>query len=252
MGTTGESFLAGPDRLMRSNSRLLLEDPRRYIEALRRIGVPQDQLTRIQRLGTNILQQRVSNACVDTALEGKSYAGSFTGTIGDRLVGWCSPLDLGDLKWVLETKISLDELTSPLRYFQRRLLFWSLAILLVAMAIQGIAPDATDLASGRALGVICSVLGNAWFPWVDDGTKPEVCRPPQRETTQILREGLKHLPALGFEPRVSAPPIYTLSEPPCEPVVTVTLELCGKTSTYTVSWPVVLSVRATWDGRSLI
>jgi PAS domain S-box-containing protein len=135
MGRTGESILAGPDGLMRSNSRLLLENPQRYIEVLERTKAPQDELARVRHLGTSILEQRVGNACVDAALHGREYTGPFTDYLGNQAVGWCSPLDLGDLKWILETKIDRDELASPLRYFQRRLLLWSLAILLAGAAI---------------------------------------------------------------------------------------------------------------------
>jgi len=135
MGHTGESLLAGRDHLMRSNPRLLLQDRRRYLEALQRTGIPQDQLTRIQRLGTAILQQRVGNACVEAASLGRSYTGEFTDYLGNRSVGWCGPLVLGDLNWVLETKVSFDELSSPLRYLRQRLVLWSLVILLAGVAI---------------------------------------------------------------------------------------------------------------------
>jgi len=135
MGDTGESLLAGQDHLMRSNSRLLLEDPARYLEALRRVGASQDQITRVERLGTSILQQRVGNACVDAALRGQNYTGTFEDWLGNPSVGWCGPLRLGDLNWVLETKIGLDEFSSPLRYLRLRLLLWSLGILLAGIGI---------------------------------------------------------------------------------------------------------------------
>ena len=135
MGRTGESYLVGPDHLMRSNSRPLLEDPQSYFDALREAKAPPDLVARIQRLGTSILEQPAGGACVDAALQGKDYAGEFTGYLGNRLVGWCGPLHLGGLNWVLVTKISLDELSSPLRYFQRRLVLWGLGILLAGVAI---------------------------------------------------------------------------------------------------------------------
>ncbi|HXJ92728.1 MAG TPA: response regulator [Terriglobia bacterium] len=135
MGRTGESLLAGPDGLMRSNSRLLLEDPQRYIEALKKRNVPQEELTRIKHLHTSILQQKVGNPCVDAALQGKDFTGLFMDYLGDTSAGWCSPLRVGDLHWIVETRINLNEVVSPLRYLQRRLVFWSFAILLIAGAI---------------------------------------------------------------------------------------------------------------------
>ena len=84
-------------------------------------------------------------------------------------------------------------------------------ILLVTVAIQGMAPDATDLASGRALGVICSVLGNTSFLRFDDGAKLEVCGPAQREAMQVMKRGVEAPEGLGFEPKGSASPINALA-----------------------------------------
>ena len=42
MGKTGETFIVGPDDLMRSNSRLFLEDPEAYKRDVVEAGTPPD------------------------------------------------------------------------------------------------------------------------------------------------------------------------------------------------------------------
>ena len=51
MGDTGETFLAGPDDLMRSDSRLLLQDPDRYRHDVVQAGTPPDVADTAIRLG---------------------------------------------------------------------------------------------------------------------------------------------------------------------------------------------------------
>ena len=42
MGKTGETFIVGPDDLMRSNSRLFVEDPKRFVAEVVEAGTPPD------------------------------------------------------------------------------------------------------------------------------------------------------------------------------------------------------------------
>ena len=44
LGNTGETFLAGPDELMRSDSRLFLENPQQYKREVVEAGTPPEKL----------------------------------------------------------------------------------------------------------------------------------------------------------------------------------------------------------------
>ncbi len=44
LGKTGETYLVGPDHLMRSNSRFLIESPDTYVERLRKTQTPEAEV----------------------------------------------------------------------------------------------------------------------------------------------------------------------------------------------------------------
>jgi hypothetical protein len=62
-----------------------------------------------------------------------------------------------------------------------------LQFLLIASAIQGVTPDAHDLASIKALRLFCPLLANAGTLADDDGLPDEVCGPIQAAAHLIIR-----------------------------------------------------------------
>lgn len=78
MGRTGETFLVGPDELMRSDSRLFLEDPDEYRADVVAAGTPPDVADAAIRQGGTTLVQSVATTATKLALQGQ------TGTTIDR------------------------------------------------------------------------------------------------------------------------------------------------------------------------
>lgn len=72
LGRTGETYLAGPDRLMRSVSRELLVDPEKFVTDVADNGTPEDVAKRQVEVGDSVLLQPVNTAAVNLALSGKS------------------------------------------------------------------------------------------------------------------------------------------------------------------------------------
>jgi hypothetical protein len=64
LGETGETYLAGPDKLMRSVSRELLVNPERFVTDVVADGTPADVAKREVELGDSILQQPVDTSVV--------------------------------------------------------------------------------------------------------------------------------------------------------------------------------------------
>ena len=48
LGQTGETYLVGPDQLLRSESRFLLEEPEKYFLELKTLGVPAETIQQIE------------------------------------------------------------------------------------------------------------------------------------------------------------------------------------------------------------
>jgi hypothetical protein len=76
----------------------------------------------------------------------------------------------------------------------------SIPILLIAVAIQAILPDAHDLASLRALNLVCVLLSlDLDVSSVDCEPSEEVCGPVRSDIALEMRELVRKLAATGFD-----------------------------------------------------
>ncbi|MGB9224776.1 adenylate/guanylate cyclase domain-containing protein, partial [Mycobacterium sp.] len=111
MGAATETYLAGPDGLMRSDSRLFLEDPREYRREAIAAGTPPDVVDRALRLGGTTLVQPVESAGLKAAMRGETGVVSGTDYTGNRELEAYAPLVVphSDLHWsILATRDDSD------------------------------------------------------------------------------------------------------------------------------------------------
>jgi class 3 adenylate cyclase len=111
MGASTETYLAGPDNLMRSDSRVFLEDPKEYRSEAIDAGTPPDVVDRAIRLGGTTLVQPVPTAGLRAAQRGETGVVSATDYMGNRELEAYAPLNVpnSDLHWsVLATRDNSD------------------------------------------------------------------------------------------------------------------------------------------------
>ncbi|MGO9511777.1 MAG: HAMP domain-containing protein, partial [Mycobacterium sp.] len=111
MGAATETYLAGPDGLMRSDSRLFLEDPKEYRREAIAAGTPPDVVDRALRLGGTTLVQPVESAGLKAAMRGETGVVSGTDYTGNRELEAYAPLVVphSDLHWsILATRDDSD------------------------------------------------------------------------------------------------------------------------------------------------
>ncbi|MGF2945294.1 adenylate/guanylate cyclase domain-containing protein [Mycobacterium sp. Lab-001] len=111
MGAATETYLAGPDNLMRSDSRTFLQDPQEYRRDAINAGTPPDVVDRAIRLHTTVLVQPVPGAGLRAAQRGETGVISATDYTGNRELQAYAPLDVAhsDLHWsVLATRDTSD------------------------------------------------------------------------------------------------------------------------------------------------
>lgn len=103
LGPSTESYLAGSDGLMRSDSRLFLEDPQEYRREVIANGTSPDVANRAIQLGTTILVQPVPGAGLRAAQRGQSGTITDTDYTGNKEMQSYTPLDVphSDLHWSL-------------------------------------------------------------------------------------------------------------------------------------------------------
>lgn len=134
LGTTGESFLVGQDRLIRSDPRMFLENPDQYFDSLKKAGYSQATTNKIHQAGSPILYQEVKTHTAEKALQGKSETELSVDYRGKSILSSYQPVNLGGFRWGLITKMDEEEAFKPIRDLGRRTLI-SAAILLPLVAL---------------------------------------------------------------------------------------------------------------------
>ncbi|GAQ39827.1 adenylate cyclase [Mycobacterium pseudoshottsii JCM 15466] len=101
MGTGTETYLAGPDNLMRSDSRLFLQDPEEYRRQAVAAGTSPEVVNRAIQLGSTVLLHPVATAGLREAQRGQTGTVSAVDYTGNRELEAFAPLNIpnSDLHW---------------------------------------------------------------------------------------------------------------------------------------------------------
>ena len=125
LGETGETFLVGSDEpkpLLRSDSRKLLESPEEYYNILAEQQIESENVDRIERLETSILNQPATSEAIERAIAGQSGVLATTNYLGEESLAAYAPLDLRGLNWVIISEIDSAEIFQPVESFAKRVL----------------------------------------------------------------------------------------------------------------------------------
>ena len=123
LGETGETFLVGPDRLMRSQSRFLVEDEANYLQELQKQQVSPKIIERIRHNHSPILLQEIDTEAVRRALAGESGTAILPDYRGIPALISYAPLKLAeDIDWAVVAKIYASEVFRPIERLSRRIL----------------------------------------------------------------------------------------------------------------------------------
>jgi class 3 adenylate cyclase len=129
MGKTGETFLVGPDHLMRSDSRLFLEDPQAFKREVVDAGTPPDVAEESLRQQGTTLVQPVANDPTSRAQRGQTGTEIERDYLGRETLQAYAPVDLPGLHWAIVAKIDTAEAFAPVSAFTRTLVLSTVAII---------------------------------------------------------------------------------------------------------------------------
>lgn len=121
MGRTGEAFVVGKDDLMRSDSRLFLEDPQQYKTDVIAAGTAPQVAERAIKQGTTVMIQPVGTKATEAAQRGETGTLIATDYLGHRALQAYAPLALKGLDWVIVASVNSDEAFAPERNFAHKL-----------------------------------------------------------------------------------------------------------------------------------
>jgi class 3 adenylate cyclase len=230
LGESGETYLVGPDFLMRSISRFLVQDPAGYAQSLRASGVPAAEVERTLRLGTSILQQEVRTEAASQAMQNRSGTRVVDDYRGIPVLSSFAPLDIADVSWVILSEIDVAEAFAPIDTFAREMIL-AAVILIVVMTvlamllaasfvrpIQAVADGARRVGAGEtdlriASGTRDEVgdLAQAFNEMVENvGVQHTLIQAKNRENEQLLLNILP--PAIAERLRAGEEPIADAHE----------------------------------------
>jgi class 3 adenylate cyclase len=141
MGETGETFLAGPDDLMRSDSRLLLENPDQYKRDVVRAGTPTELAETAIRLQMSCLVQPVKSEATRAAQRGESGTVITTDYLGHETLQAYAPVLIPNsgLHWSIVAKLDTSEAFARESNFTRTTVISTTAIIFVVCLVSMIA-----------------------------------------------------------------------------------------------------------------
>nr|WP_321268960.1 methyl-accepting chemotaxis protein [uncultured Tolumonas sp.] len=108
LGKTGEAYLLGVDKRLRSESRGILEAPANYLTQIAKNGW-QDRINDMQQRKSAVALQRDNSEAATLALSGKSGVITTLGAAGEDVIAAYAPMKLMGLNWAIISEISTDE-----------------------------------------------------------------------------------------------------------------------------------------------
>src|SRR3954451_24061219 len=134
LGETGDLEIVGPDHLLRSTARKFIEHPGEVLDSLRRRGVPDKEVRRMERYGSTILVASLSSRAVEEGLKGREGTVIESDLFGRETFVTYMPLRTSGLQWVLLARLDVDEALAPVKLLEREMTLWTLLTMVGALA----------------------------------------------------------------------------------------------------------------------
>jgi methyl-accepting chemotaxis protein len=134
LGESGETYLVGEDKLMRSMSRFLIEDKKSYLSLINNVGLDETTIKRIATKNTSIGYQPVDTPGTRDALSGNTDFQIFDDYRGVNVLSAYRPLNILGLKWALMSEIDEAEAFSPISKLKADTAY-SVSLILILVAV---------------------------------------------------------------------------------------------------------------------
>lgn len=139
LGTTGDTYLVGPDRLMRSIPRFWTESPDAYKSDVRRLGTTAQTLGLMESLATTVGLQRVESPTTQAAIGGQEGIQVIRNYRGKQVFSSYAPLRFRGVNWAILAEVEAGEVYRPLYILQLTLLIAAVIFLLLSALLAGLA-----------------------------------------------------------------------------------------------------------------
>jgi diguanylate cyclase (GGDEF)-like protein len=106
---------------MRSDSRLIIEEPNRYYELLRKNGTDEEIINLIRSHSTSVMFQEIHTEAVEDALKGNGNTKIIDDYRGIPVFSSYVPLNIDDVQWVILSEIEKERVYSSLYLIRDRI-----------------------------------------------------------------------------------------------------------------------------------
>ncbi len=138
LGLTGDAYVTTTNGMFRSNRRDLLENPQDFLASLKKIKNPSVVYDMVEHFGTVAYYSSILRNLPSDSYDGNNgYVFSKTAD-GADIVTYYSPLNIGDLKWILFIRMELNEIineVAPIKTLMRNMIIPVFIILLTITAV---------------------------------------------------------------------------------------------------------------------
>ena len=138
LGNTGDVFLVGPDKLMRTNARYVVENKTSFADALGSKLSANAKATLLKK-ETSIGLVTVDTADTTTALSGQEGFSEYVDYRGIQSFGAYGPLKVQGLNWGMVAKVDSEEANEPVNNLNRQSLIRAFVIGLGVVVLAGFA-----------------------------------------------------------------------------------------------------------------
>jgi len=120
LGDTGETYLVGHDRKLRSIARDLVEDRRHYLAMLKASGYDENAIHMVDNMNTSILVEQRNLTSIGLALDGQSGTLIETDTSGEASLNAYAPLSIPDVQWVILSSMKEQEASQRINELRKQ------------------------------------------------------------------------------------------------------------------------------------
>jgi len=121
-GETGEVLLTGEDRLMRSQSRFMIESPDKFLAQAQAFGLPASTANQIRALGTTILYMPNRTVAIEESFRNRTGLARYPDYRGVEVISAYGPVEVAGLRWAIAAKQDVAEALAPAVSLKRELL----------------------------------------------------------------------------------------------------------------------------------
>ncbi len=137
MGRSGETYLVGPNGLLRNDSRFFIEDKDKYMSVLSAANVGSDVINEINKKDSSIGIQKIDTTATRNVFNGQAGFDKINNYRRIEVLSAYTPVNVFDKTWALMSEINADEALGPSSKFSETILILTVvtALFLILLTV---------------------------------------------------------------------------------------------------------------------